>query len=185
MIGRLPKVLLYLGLLIGAGLFVYTNIGSDFQDFISGRTSYAVGRKPITLKDFPTWTLCFKLRTHKGEMFIIDNESPDSMIYQKDFTIEVGTKSEGEEKLVLLENQDVQILPHFEVGLEMRLVFLKTTNKGDQCYKLSSQLNRTEDIKWRNFELQLTFNFNKQEGLLEVNKVAFPLIIIGVGWGNY
>ena len=66
-------MLLYLGLLIGAGLFVYTNVGSDFQDYISGRTSYAVGRKPITLKDIPTWTLCFKLRTHKGEIFESDN----------------------------------------------------------------------------------------------------------------
>ena len=129
------KTLFYLGLLIGAALFVYSNIGSDFQDYISGRTSYAVTRKSISLEDIPTWTVCFKLRTHQGEVLESDNQCPENMIYQEDFTIKVKLLGDGENETnaVLMENQRVKISPH----IEMSLTFLQTSESGVQCYKIS------------------------------------------------
>ena len=158
----LIKVLFYLGLLIGAALFVYTNVGSDFQDYFSGRTSYGKTRKSISLEDIPTWTVCFKLRTHQGELLESDNQCPESMIYQEDFTINVKPLGDGENETneVLMENQRVKILPH----IEMSLTFLQTSESGVQCYKISSHVI-TKGRNLKNFGLEMTFNFNKKESL--------------------
>ena len=168
----LIKALFYLGLLIGAALFVYSNIGSDFKDYISGRTSYALSRKSISLEDVPTWTVCFTLRTHQGEWFHSDNQPPKKMRYQEDFTIEVKLlwNRENGTNAVLLENQHVKIPSH----LELSLTFLQTTDKSIQCYKISSRL-LTDSLNIEKFGLQMTFIFNKENEYEYLNKLSTEL----------
>ena len=77
MLGRLPKVLLYLGLLFGSIAFVWQSI----EDYTKGTTSYTEAHEPLSFKDLPTFTICLN--------FYVQNQKWQGIEYGQHFTIDV------------------------------------------------------------------------------------------------
>ena len=110
MIRKTFDVLLYIGLLIGAIIFVKQTI----EEYSHGNTSYTITQEPISLSDLPTLTICWKTkffyRTTLQHEF-----SP--YVYGENVSIDVKTHGRKENTVTLLENKNILVSDGIHIHL--------------------------------------------------------------------
>ena len=149
---RLFGIFIYLGLLVGAVLFVKETV----EEFIKSATSYTEEQKAVTLHDLPTIVVCldFERNDTAYDVYMSPNLSLFPMTYGTDVVINVTVIEKGNKTVTLLKNQGVKTL----FGLNIFLDELKMIQKWT-CYKISTKLNEEIDVDINDFRMQLVFAF--------------------------
>ena len=155
------KVLLYLILLFCAFGFVKQTI----EEFLSDNTAYSMSQEPISLRDLPTMTICW--RVDPKSIFGFPRQ-----IYGKDFTTDIRFLEEKTEKTTtLVENQSVPT--HFGIYVYISEFLISNYSrycyplrwKDRQCFKVSSKWTGNHQlVDFKKFRVQLAFKFSRPTG---------------------
>ena len=105
------EVLLYIGLLISAIIFVMQTI----EEYRNGATSYTVTQEQISLNDLPTFTICWKKEYYN--MNTSEIEPMRSYVYAENISMDL--RAFGQEKIpaTLLENKNVIVSDGLHIHL--------------------------------------------------------------------
>ena len=151
------ETLLLTALLLGAILFSSDTV----LNYKSGRTTYSESKKPITLEDLPTFTICFILP------YELENYT-----HGKDFIINLTVSGDNGHWLKLQENEYTST----SFSLSVHLSKLRQTSRIEQkhkdagnspiawaekwqCFKVSFQWHGNLDLDMKKFKAKLIFQF--------------------------
>ena len=148
------KAILYILLLAAPVIFVKENV----EDYLKDKTSYALSQEPISLKDLPTVTICWRVTKYfkRG-------------VYGKDITIDAKVHEEQERTGTLSLNQSVQSLFNIEISLSELFLREKSSlnhqcyyiaGGARQCFKITSKWRGSEMVDFQRLNVEFTVRFS-------------------------
>ena len=150
---------LYAGLLLCALLF----IKQPFENFLNRITDHSFTHAPITLNDLPTVTVCFMQPFwFRGQDDRYHHRSANNLKIGKHLQIDVKIFEQNTTKTVtLVENKGVSTL--FGIELYLKRLHVDPSKRWANttvCYMIvASPLKDNEEIDFRLFGMELSFNF--------------------------